>query len=61
MPADFVYQIYYDDNFIEFKPARFAKYDDKVASISLSYSILQNKKNTYRIELKISRVKQTGI
>lgn len=61
MPADFVYQIYYDDNFIEFKPARFAKYDDKVALISLSYSILQNKKNTYRIELKISRVKQTGI
>ncbi|OQY92528.1 MAG: hypothetical protein B6D37_14645 [Sphingobacteriales bacterium UTBCD1] len=61
MPADFVYQIYYDDNFIEFKPAHFAKYDDKVASISLSYSILQNKKNTYRIELKISRVKQTGI
>jgi FKBP-type peptidyl-prolyl cis-trans isomerase len=55
MPGDFVYQIYPDDNFIEFKPARFAHYNEGVASIAIHYSLLQNKKNTYRLELEITR------
>jgi FKBP-type peptidyl-prolyl cis-trans isomerase len=55
VPADYSYRIYADDNFIEFKPARFAHYNEGVASIAIKYSLLQNKKNTYRLELEITR------
>jgi FKBP-type peptidyl-prolyl cis-trans isomerase len=55
LPPDFVYCIYPDDYYVEFTPSHFVKSDENIASIILSYSPLPDKKNSYALELEISR------